>query len=478
MRASRHLILRSGAAIGLALLLGAGCVHYSPRPITPQASLDALEARRLDDPALGAYLQANHEPLPSPGQRWSLRALTLVAFFYHPDLDVARAELAAAEVGTVSAGERENPSLTLSSGYNTTTPTSLITPWILGFGLDIPITTAGKRGHRIAQARSLAEVARWRVASTAWQVRSRVRASLVDLGAAAAAESVQAEAEAIQQEIVSLLEKQLEAGEVSPLEVTRAHLALAATRLARQEAEARRRAARVALAEALGVTDLALEDVAVDDLATAAADVPAAAARREALLNRADVLGALAEYEASQAALQLEIARQYPDIHLGPGFERDQNESKWSLSLSLPLPIVSRNRGPIAEAEARRTAAAARFLAVQAQALAEVDQAIEAFDAARQASATAEGMVADLDTQERAARVRFEAGEISRLDLDTARLERVTAELARQDARVRAQETLGRMEDVMQRPAEPLQWPATTPERGDVPAAGGSKDTP
>jgi len=34
--------------------------------------------------------------------------------------------------------------------------------------------------------------------------------------------------------------------------------------------------------------------------------------RRQALLNRPDLLGALAAYEATQAELQLEIARPYP----------------------------------------------------------------------------------------------------------------------------------------------------------------------
>ena len=54
-------------------------------------------------------------------------------------------------------------------------------------------------------------------------------------------------------------------------------------------------------------------------------------------MNRADVRGALAEYAASQSALQLEIANQYPDLHLGPGYgwnTGNAGDNKWSLGVS------------------------------------------------------------------------------------------------------------------------------------------------
>ena len=63
----------------------------------------------------------------------------------------------------VTAGERPNPSLNVTPGYDTTT--SMPSPWIpLGF-LDVPIETAGKRGYRTAQAARLSEAARLKLAS-------------------------------------------------------------------------------------------------------------------------------------------------------------------------------------------------------------------------------------------------------------------------------------------------------------------------
>ena len=46
---------------------------------------------------------------------------------------------------------------------------------------DIPIETAGKRGKRIAEAEKISESARWNFVSAVWQIRSGVRADLLDL---------------------------------------------------------------------------------------------------------------------------------------------------------------------------------------------------------------------------------------------------------------------------------------------------------
>ena len=95
-------------------------------------------------------------------------------------------------------------------------------------------------------------------------------------------------------------------------------------------------------------------DFELPSSADAGKDLTSAEAREQALLGRADILAALAEYAASQSALQLEMAKQYPDIHLNTGYEYDQGLQKWGLlGLGTELPLLNRNQGPIAEASAR-----------------------------------------------------------------------------------------------------------------------------
>lgn len=109
---------------------------------------------------------------------------TLAAFYYHPDMDVARARWHAATAGKITAGHRPNPNLSFTPRVNSTSIGTGVTPWILGGVLDIPIETMGKRKYRVAQAKHLDEMARLELAQTAWLVRSRVRSSLVALQAA------------------------------------------------------------------------------------------------------------------------------------------------------------------------------------------------------------------------------------------------------------------------------------------------------
>ena len=136
-------------------LLIAGCVRFHQRPIVPATSLSALEARTLTDAELARFLQANHAVPSWPPATWDLRSLTLVAFYYHPDLDIARSNWTAARAAIVTAGARQNPGLSVAPGYNSTTPVSEITPWILTLDLDFTVVTAGKRGYQVAVARGL-----------------------------------------------------------------------------------------------------------------------------------------------------------------------------------------------------------------------------------------------------------------------------------------------------------------------------------
>ncbi|HYA48266.1 MAG TPA: TolC family protein, partial [Burkholderiales bacterium] len=171
-------------ALALVLPLASSCVRYHARPIEPAKVLGEFEARRLDAPELGSFLVRNGEVKDWPPAVWDLKALTLAAFYYQPEMDVARAEWGVARAGRITAGERPNPTVNPLMGYNSTTPRSEMTPWIPEISLEIPIETAGKRGFRIAEARNLSEAARWSLMQTAWEVRSRLRNALLETYAA------------------------------------------------------------------------------------------------------------------------------------------------------------------------------------------------------------------------------------------------------------------------------------------------------
>ena len=434
----------------------AGCAHFEPRPLSPETTIASFESRSLEAPGLRAFLAANHIAAPAQGADWSLKALTLTAFYYQPALAEARGDLLAAQAAEITAGERPNPSISVTPGYDAGVP-GAIHPWIVPLSFDWPVETAGKRGYRLDEARHLAAAARWDLVGTVWRVRSRLRAAIVELYAARQSDLLLEREESARRNVFRLLEGQLKAGNVSSYEVAQARIDLDRATFARQASAGKLRASRIALAGALGVPLRALDGARFSfaELQTVPMELTRPQVRQRALLERADVRAALERYAASQSALQLEIARQWPDISLGPGFTWNAqlaDDRQWELGLSLPLPVRNRNEGPIAEAKAQREVAAAHFLTVQTAAVSEIDGSIAGYDSARAQLITANSMLHNLEHQLSSVNAQAAAGELQPLDRANARLAYEAGAEDRLDAQVRAQQALGRLEDAMENP--------------------------
>src|SRR3954466_5507151 len=160
-----------GFCVAAIALWATGCARFNPKPVSAAANADKLEARSLTNADLQAFVSENL-PHPARSNSWDLNRLTWAALYYHPSLELARAQLLVAQGGEVTAGQRPNPMLTISPQYDLTTLTP--SPWIVTASLDVPIETAGKRGHRRAHAAELAEAARLNIAGVAYKVRNDV----------------------------------------------------------------------------------------------------------------------------------------------------------------------------------------------------------------------------------------------------------------------------------------------------------------
>lgn len=406
----------------------------------------------MDSPELREFIVTRQglDPQIWPPTSWNLTNLVLAGIYFNPDLDRARARWAVARAARTTASERPNPTLTVSPAYNASS--GVPTPWLVTAALDLPIETAGKRGYRMAEAGHLSEAARWNIASVAWAVRSRIRQVLLELATAEETGRLLREQQAVQEENLKILENQFRLGAISAFDLTQARIAANSTLLALRDAERQRIEGRIQLADAIGVPAAALASVPLSfaEVESLSEEIPSGRVLRQSLLRRTDLLAALAEYDASQSALQLEIARQYPDIHLGPGYEFDQGDSKWSFGPALTLPLLSRNRGAIAEAKARRDEAATVVLTLQAHALAELERTLAGYRSSLLKSADAESLRLNLLKQENSAKAMLAAGEISKAELAAIRLQLSAAALARLDALTKSRQAYGALEDAMQ----------------------------
>ena len=261
-----------------------------------------------------------------------------------------------------------------------------------------------------------------------------------------------------------LIARQVQAGETAQPEVTTAQIALTQLRQALVNAEGQVNIAHVTLAAAIGVQDSVLAGKELTwqgiDEAPMPTSLPQRSVREATVANRLDVQRALEQYEAAQSNLQLEVAKQYPDIHLGPGYNYEEGAHFIALNLSSVLPLRNRNEGPIAEAEAQRKAAGSQLLATQSAVIAESDKALTQYAGAYAVLEEAQRSVAQLEEQQRAAEQLRDAGETDQLSVVAAELQTVLAERALADARHQAQLSLGLLEDALERPIAPGTAPA------------------
>ena len=426
---NRPLILAASIA-----LVCAGCAHYVAQPLDASRSAATLSRRRLSS------------------KTWTLRALAEEAARNAPDVAVARAQYATAKAAIRTAGERPNPTVAISP--------QIVTPytaWQAGtYGVDFDWTfeTAGKRSRRLDVARAGVNAAAAHVIDATWKARVAVRKALLELYAAEQRTKLLGDAIGRQGDLLKLLDERIKVGAEARTVMAQPRLLSAQMRIQSSDAAKVAALGRASLAEALGMGTSGLVGVRFSFTPFEGVPGKRIAHRRAALTHRADVLEALSNYAAAESTLRLEIAKQYPDIHLNPGYAFDQNENKWTLGIGLTLPILNQNQGAIGEAEAKRKEAAAKFNAVQAKVLADCDRAAAAVSAARAKIATTDEMLAEQDKQLVSEQRMVTAGEGDKLSVLSAQVERATTLTARLDAMVELQAALGALEEATQAPLE------------------------
>lgn len=429
---------RAWVAAGFAVSLAA-CAHYAPAPPHPEAFPAAFDARRLEErPA------------------WSGADLLAAALARNPQVAEARAKYEVAVAAARTARLSPGLTLTLTAEYADEKP-----HWGGGAAAEIPLDINGRRGARMTTADLQALRAWYDYGEAAWAVRTALTKARVELESARAEAGLAERAVALRRERLERLERRVAAGEDERVLALTAQGELAAAERKLAAARGREAGAAVALAKALGVGPDAVRGLAF----APAAEIPPLdglpAWRGDAALSRSDVLRAIADYDMAEAALRLEVAKQYPEVRIGPGYMYDHGVNKLPFSLALVLPTYDLNQRAIAQAEAARAAAGRSLELTQANALAAVDTAAAALTAARinVERVSARELPAARRTAENVARA-VQAGEADRVDDLAARAAELDAELSLLDARRTLATATADLEDALRRSFDPAETAA------------------
>lgn len=443
-----------GYALSALLLASCGLQTYQPKPLQAEDRAARLQSADPLSQEFQAYLSSyGYQPLPL--QQWGLVELGLAALYFHPDLQLARAQWQAAVAAEVTARQRPNPKLGAEIENNREAQSGE-SPWTFGLSLEIPIITAGKIEARTARATALSEARRIEIAQAAWQVYSRVASHWLDYQMTLQRIAYYQQRVAVQQAQADMLQKRFELGMLGSSELNRVKLELLRGQQLLGIEQAKLPARKAALAYSSGLSETTLERLPLRDWEPEGMQqsppLDSAALQQAALLNRLDIRAALARYSAAEANLRLEIARQYPDLSLSPGYMFDQGDRLWQLGIASLLNIANKNQGLIAEARALRETEAAQFDVLQAGVLANLARSRANYGAALDFLAQAERLYQAEDQHFSQLQRQFERGLIDRLQLAEADLNRLQSRENKLLAAEQLQRATLELEQVLQRP--------------------------
>ncbi|MEI6482807.1 MAG: TolC family protein, partial [Betaproteobacteria bacterium] len=217
------------------------------------------------------------------------------------------------------------------------------------------------------------------------------------------------------------------------------------------EADAAKVAAQSQLAAALAVSFESLNNLRMDDWPVT--EIPdAASARQLALKNQLEFARQRLQYDMAEAELRLQVARQFPNLKLGPGLLWSQGDSVWQFSFSLPAALLNRNLVGIQTAEANRSAQGAAVLAKQSEIIGEVERLRLNALALNQPLNIARASLKAAQSQVKLTTAQFDAGNVDALNLIDARSLQLQAERAVFDARAALMRARWELELAMQTP--------------------------
>ncbi len=442
-------------------LLASACANekYQAKPLAPAQVTAKILSKDSNDAGFKAYLiKQGYAENDLPFKTWGLNELTLCALYFHPKLDVAKAQLALANFSLATTGQKQMPTLNGNIAHSNQANGDK-SPWALGLNVEIPIETTNKRQLRTEEAQHLADAARIDVAETAWQLRSQIAKDLLRFNENIALQQQLSNELKQQDALVQLLAKRVQLGALSNTELSAAKLVQQKTLFALNSEQAKAAEIRAALASDVGLTtekfsQLTLKSLDVENslaqLGTSLND--AKKLQEQALLNRLDIRRSLAKYAAAESKIKLEIAKQTPDISLSPGVAFEFGDAIWSLGFSALLNLVNNNQTLVREAEQLREIEGAQFETLQNLTIGDLSQHLATYHACTQNVAQIKQQQAAQQQLDQKIQKQFTAGLIDKLELTQNQLHTSLLQQQLVNTQFDCLNAALTLEDVLQRP--------------------------
>lgn len=338
---------------------------------------------RVYQPAPGDSERRQTPTVENPTGPVSLRDAVALALLHNPGLAAFAWESRALEARILQAGRPPNPTLDVLledlgaarvPGDNRDQPVQPQTTLQLSQVIEL----GGKRTARQRLAALNRDLAGWDYETARINVLTEVSRAFTDVLAAQETVALTDETTRLVTQVQENVAARVAAGVVSPIEETRANVALAAVRAEAARARRTLDASRTRLALLWGSPTPAFTSV-IGDLKAEPPPLPAIGSL-VAMLDQSPELARWAtEVSQREAALAIERSQRIVDVAVMAGYRRytTVDSNAFVVGASVPLPLFNRNKGGIEEARLRlakvheeRRAAEARVAAALAAAYA------------------------------------------------------------------------------------------------------------
>ena len=281
----------------------------------------------------------------------TLRDAVTLALVNNPKLKAFSLDIRAAEARKLQAGLLPNPEIDLEvEEFGGTGGRAGFDSSQTSIQIGQLIELADKRSKRTHLATLEKDLAELDFKSKRLDVMSDVARAFIDVLAAQEQLSLSKELVDLSEKAFSTVTERVRAGQDSPVEETKAKIALSNTRIEFERAGKELVSARHQLAATWGSSNPAFEKVSGGFYDLLAA--PSLEELAGLISQNPDMARWPAEKERSRAALELEKAKAASDIKLGGGVQYfdEGDDSAFILGLSIPMPLFDRNQGNIQEA--------------------------------------------------------------------------------------------------------------------------------
>lgn len=331
--------------------------------------------------------RASQRTVENPTGQISLRDALALALMQSPELAAFAWEVRASEARILQVSRPPNPTISTlvqDLGGNTGF-TGAADPIQLQATIEMSqlIELGGKRAARRRLAATSRDLAAWDYETARIDVLTSVTRTYLDVLASQQAVTLSEETMRVVEQVQQSVELRVSAGVVSPIEQTKANVALAMVRIESDRARRRLDADRRQLAALWGSSEARFQSVTGD--LTALPPVPSFAELQERLSQNPDLARWAAEIAQREAALAVEQSKRVPDVTVSGGYRRypEINTSAFVIGASIELPLFDRNRGGVQEARDRVSKAYEEHRAAQARVTARLADAYRALATAK-----------------------------------------------------------------------------------------------